>query len=104
MLAKLLNNQTANWEQKLSDMIYGFRIVTSTVTGHSSYFLMYGQMPCIPLSKCLRAENNTFSNHLDDLSVALKHASHATAETRKHKKGRFGSKGLMQPSRQLVIR
>ncbi len=81
MLAKLVNNQAANWEQKLADAILCYRISVSAATGHSPYYLMYGHQPRVPLSQCLTAKTNHFGYRLDDLAEPLHKASSITEET-----------------------
>ena len=59
----------------MSDVLWSYRISVSSVTHFSPYFLLYGRLPRVPLSRTLPVQStNFFGNRLDNLATALKQA------------------------------
>ena len=83
-LSKAVKNDPASWEGHIAVVLYAHRISTSTVTGYSPYFLMYGRRPRAPLSRLLpaHAEGIPLGNRLDSLATTLAEAKQNTADSR----------------------
>ena len=54
-LSRLIQNQPDQWENHVGDTLAAHRISVSSVTGYSSFYLLYGRQPCAPLSRLLQA-------------------------------------------------
>ena len=75
LLCKACNNNVHAWEDRLSDVLWVYRISVSSVTHFSPYVLLYGRLPWVPLSRTLPVQStNFFGNRLDNLATALKQA------------------------------
>ena len=93
MLEKLVNNNTANWEDRLGEALLAYRTSVSTIHGHTPFHLMYGRRSRIPLTKALAGNGcNPFGNRLDDLSTALKITRQLTEESRHYNRERLAKK------------
>ena len=89
LLAKFVNNCTPDWEDRLGDCLAAYRVSVSDVTGHTPFFLLYGRRGRTPLTRLLQPRTaNHFGNRLDDLSLALQTARHATADSHKYNRQR----------------
>ena len=90
MLTKFVNNETANWENKISDVLMAHRSSVSSVTGYTPFYLLYGRRNRMPLSKLLAVrQTNYFGNRLDYLAPALKMAREHPAESRRYNRERL---------------
>ena len=75
LLCKACNNDVHAWEDRLGDVLWAYRISVSSVTHFSPYFLQYGRLPRVPLSKTLPVRSaDFFGNRLDNLATALQQA------------------------------
>ena len=57
-LAKLVNNYSLDWEDRISDALTAHRMAVSSVTGYSPFFLLYGRRPRAPMTKLLPFKNS----------------------------------------------
>ena len=93
MLEKLVNNNTATWEDRLGDALLAYRTSVSTVHGHTPFYLMYGRRSRMPLTRVLAGNGcNPFGNRLDDLATALKITRQLTEESRHCNRERLAKK------------
>ena len=94
MLEKLVNNNTADWDDRLGDALLAYRTSVSTVHGHTPFHLMYGRRSRMPLTRALAgsAGCNPFGNRLDDLATALKVTRQLTEESRRYNRDRLAKK------------
>ena len=73
LLCKACNNDVHAWEDRLSDVLWAYRISVSSVTHFSPYFLLYGRLPRVPLSRTLPVQSTnlfervTLSSRFDPL-------------------------------------
>ena len=59
----------------MGDVLWAYRISVSSVNHFSPYFMLYGRLPRVPLSRTLPVEStNFFGNRLDNLATALQQA------------------------------
>ena len=72
LLCKAGNNDVQAREDRLGDVPWAYIISVSSVTHFSQYFLLYGRLPRVPLSRTLPVySTNFFVNRLDNLATAL---------------------------------
>ncbi len=91
LLAKALFNKTADWEDKIADVLSAYRHSVSSVTGYTPFFLLYGRRGRVPLEQFLTVDQseNKFGNRLDDLAEAYRLAAVNTLQSRKYNKERL---------------
>jgi len=94
MLARLVNNNSLEWEDRLADALVAYRNSVSSVTGHTPFFLMYGRRARLPLTKALSHSGNAhpLGNRLDELSQCLQQARVLTEQSRKYNRERLAQK------------
>ena len=72
------------WEDRLGDVLWAYSISVSSVTTYSPYFLLYGRLPRVPLSRTLSVHSpDFFGNRLDNLATALQEARINMEQSRK---------------------
>jgi len=91
MLNKLVNNRRDEWEDQLGTALMAYNNSTSTVTGYTPFFLMYGRRARLPLTTLLHPPS-PLVGRLQDLSEGLQHARAMTEESRKHNRERLARK------------
>lgn len=100
MLARLVNNNRANWENQLSNALTAYRNAVSTTTGHTPFHLLYGRRARLPLTTMLKPVTSTepqpFGTRLDDLSKCLQEAKAMTEQSRVHNRNRLQDKANAQ--------
>ncbi len=90
ILAKLINNRTSDWEDKLAAALTAHRNTVSNVTGYTPHFLVFGRHARIPLTRCLQVQNvNPLGNRLNDLAEALREARTNTLASRQYNRLRL---------------
>ena len=90
MLTTFVNKETANWENKIADVLMAYRSSISSVTGYTPFYLLYGRRNRMSLSKLLAVrQTNYFGNYLDDLARALQIAREHNAESRRYNRERL---------------
>lgn len=88
---KLTNNRRDEWEDQIGAALTAYNNATSTVTGHTPFFLMYGRQARAPLSKMLHPAE-PLTGRLELLSDALKSARVLTEDSRKYNRERLAQK------------
>lgn len=69
ILAKLVNNEPDKWSEKLQDAVAAYRVASSSSTGYTPFYLLYGRGPQVPLER-FTGGGQPFGNRLDDLAQA----------------------------------
>ena len=92
MLARLMNNEEREWENKLAVALTAYRNSTSTVTGYTPFFLMFGRRNRLPLIKSFAgARGNNFPQRLYDVTKALAISRTLTEQSRKYNRARINA-------------
>ena len=100
IIAKLVNNDSAEWYQQVPPAMWSIRSSISSVTGYNLYFLLYGQEPRILLSRLHQSTDqnliNLFGNKLSDMTNAMQYARLNTQEARTYNRKILNSKASKQ--------
>ena len=96
MLTKLINNNRDDWEDQLGPALMAYNNATSTVTGHTPFFLHYGRRARLPLSRMMVDHGDPLTGRLQDLSEALDKARVHTEESRKYNRERLARRANAQ--------
>jgi len=99
ILVKLVNNNRDDWEDQLGVALSAYNNATSTVTGHTPYFLHYGRRARLPLSMSFQEIQNPLSpleGRLEMLAEGLKTASELTKDSRNANRDRLAQRTRVQ--------
>ena len=91
MISKLINNKRDDWEEQIGAALTAYNNSTSTVTGHTPFFLLYGRRARLPLHRMLDP-HSALEGRLQDLSEAWKAARAMTEESRRYNRERLAKK------------
>ena len=91
IIAKLVNNNTTLWQDKLGPAMLSYNCAVSDVTMHSPFFLYYGRRPKMPLHRAM-VEDNLVEGRLHDLYDAIREAQKMTEDSRKYNRERLRKK------------
>ena len=91
MINKLVNNKRDDWEDQLGIAVSVYNNSTSSVTGHTPFFLMYGRSGRMPLTKMLYP-TTPLCGRLQQLSDGLQNARALTEESRRYNRERLARK------------
>lgn len=86
-LQKRLGNRPERWHEEVASTLAAYRITTSSVTGHSPFFVLFGRQPRVPLERYLG--ESSFGNRLDDLTEAYRDAKKGAEITRQANRRRL---------------
>ena len=96
MLGTLPTHAKKNWQEWVATLTHAYNCTVSSVTGFSSYFLMFGRTPKIPLDiemgvVLVEQGNMSYQNYAEKLQDRLKWAyqiaqENSLRESEHHKK------------------
>ncbi len=62
LLTKLVSENRTNWDEHLSTMLFSYRIINKVTTMYTSYQLVYGLHPLMPIEYIIRVVSGNERN------------------------------------------
>ena len=77
MLGTLPTHAEKNWQEWITTLTHAYNCTISSVTGFSTYFLMFGRTPKIPLDgemgvTLIDQEQESYQNYVKKLQAGLR--------------------------------
>ena len=107
IVTKLINNQRADWEDKLGPALMAYNNAVSDVTGHTPFFLHHARRARLPITRLLGPNAQHQDERLTNIAQALNTAITETAASRHYNRQRLlrqANQGVIKVGDSVVIK
>jgi hypothetical protein len=74
LLIKLMNEDCTDWDEHLHTILYVYHITFKVTTGHTSFQLVYGLYPLMPIDYLLPTSNSHLDRKFSPTRILTSHA------------------------------